>query len=261
MRALLTRLADLFSAAGLGDPAFRLFQRLQSLVPSGPAAVEGEGPLPPPYLRVLTCGTTSSSEFLEAGRVVADTVVGLAEQFGAPLGPSSRVLDFGCGCGRVARFLLARTPVELHGCDLNPKLVAWCARHLRGSFQVTRPEPPLPYAEGAFDVVYALSVFTHLHDQTARAWLAELARITRPGGLAFISFWDEHAPQAARFRGELEANGFYLKRQGAEGSNLLTGFFTHDALAHRAEPHWLRVHSAPSPGGAVGQALMVLKRR
>ena len=82
------------------------------------------------------------------------------------------ILDFGCGCGRVVRWW-RDLPAEIHGSDFNPTLVRWCRENLPfGVFEVNRPEPPLPYPDDSFDLVYALSVLTHLAGRDA----APLAR-------------------------------------------------------------------------------------
>ena len=51
----------------------------------------------------------------------------------------------------------------------------------------TSGEPPLDFASGSFDLIWALSVFTHLTDNSL-PWLAELHRTLRPGGLLIASY-------------------------------------------------------------------------
>jgi SAM-dependent methyltransferase len=103
-----------------------------------------------------------------------------------------RVLDFGCGAGRTLRHLLDEG-AELHGCDLHGPSIDWIAEHLPGVQAVRNSErPPLPYADGFFDLVYALSVFTHLPD-TWEEWLAELRRVLRPDGLLVATFLNERS--------------------------------------------------------------------
>ena len=104
------------------------------------------------------------------------------------------MLDFGIGCGRVARHW-AGLDVDVHGCDYNAQLVAWCRRNLpHVTARANGLEPPLPYEDEQFDLVYALSVFTHLTKRQQRAWMAELRRVTRAGGLVLFT---THGPTFA----------------------------------------------------------------
>jgi SAM-dependent methyltransferase len=97
------------------------------------------------------------------------------------------MLDFGMGCGRVARHW-REDDIEVHGCDYNPPLVEWVRNSLPFvHVEVNHLEPPLPYPDARFDVIYALSVFTHLTERQQRAWMTELRRVTRPGGYVLFS--------------------------------------------------------------------------
>lgn len=255
-RGLIRRAADVLDRAGLADPAFRLFERLQA-VGAREATPDDGLRLPPPYLRVLTAGAADADAFLALGRRAADEFAALAEAHGRPL-DGADVLEFGCGCGRVARRLIVRTGARLTGTDLNPRLVAWCRANLPGRWLDNGPQPPLDFADHSFDVVYALSVFTHLYDASARAWLAELARVTRPGGLALLTVFDaENDPSLVE---ALARDGFAVRRRGAEGSNLMCGYFSADGFAERAAPAWTLVDFRPSSTTANGQAIAVLRR-
>jgi SAM-dependent methyltransferase len=112
-----------------------------------------------------------------------------------------RVLDFGCGSGRVLRHLLAEAEAaEVWGCDPHAPSVEWVERNLSPPIRTYLTEdPPLPHPDGYFDVVYAISVFTHITDAWSE-WLLELHRVLKPEGLLIATFlgpatWDELAPR------------------------------------------------------------------
>ena len=117
-------------------------------------------PLPPRRLMVRVAGTADGDWFLRSGKAAYDTIVSHV-----PVGESDAVLDFGCGCGRVLRYWRDHSgPVT--GSDRDDAAVGWCARNLPFS-RVERNNlaPPLPFADSTFDLVYALSVFTHLTEE------------------------------------------------------------------------------------------------
>jgi SAM-dependent methyltransferase len=104
-----------------------------------------------------------------------------------------RVLDFGCGAGRTLRHFLSEAErAEFYGCDIDTKSVDWLLEQLVPPLHVFRSgeEPLLPQPDGFFDLVYALSVFTHISDHWA-GWLLELHRVLAPGGLLFATFLSE----------------------------------------------------------------------
>lgn len=102
---------------------------------------------------------------------------------GAPL----KVLEWGCGPGRLIRHVAALSPdrqFQLAGADYNPESVAWCRANLPGvEFVQNSLNPPLPFADATFDAVYNFSVFTHLSESVQREWVKELMRVLKPGGL------------------------------------------------------------------------------
>ena len=101
-----------------------------------------------------------------------------------------RVLDFGCGVGRVLRHFAADAEGgDFWGCDIDEASIDWCRSNLSPpfSFFCNGDLPPLPHPDESFDLVYAMSVFTHLLDSWS-AWLLELGRLLRPGGYLVTSF-------------------------------------------------------------------------
>jgi SAM-dependent methyltransferase len=144
-------------------------------------------------------------------------------------------LDFGCGCGRVARYLSVLPEVQrLVGIDIDGEHIAWCRRHLAGDFDATPAQPPTRLLSASFDVVYAGSVFTHLDDGRQRAWLREIHRLLTPGGLLIAS---THNPSLVWARPDLSqdqhirlsSDGF-LFAPGQNGFNEDSAFHSREYL-------------------------------
>ena len=162
--------------------------RLRDLGPDLRERLSGSRlPLPPARLRRRVGLTSSRDEFLTVGSEVARTVLRAYDQHRRPEESHGRWLDFGCGCGRLARFLVGSGERELHGVDVDRAAIRWLARRFGPGFVATGARPPLPFPAAAFDVACAISVFTHLDEPMQLAWLQELHRILRPRGLLIAS--------------------------------------------------------------------------
>jgi SAM-dependent methyltransferase len=100
-----------------------------------------------------------------------------------------RMLDFGCGWGRIPRFLAKDIPAErMSGCDDNRDRIDLCKRlGIPGSFEVSATVPAQLPVEGPFDLVSAFSVFTHTEEETHLACLRAIHAVMAPGGLAVLT--------------------------------------------------------------------------
>jgi SAM-dependent methyltransferase len=146
-------------------------------------------PLPPPELRERV-GPREPEEFLRTGLVDLATIFEIYMRHSDAANTDHiALLDFGCGCGRLLRFLEHTTRSwRAVGSDVNAALVGWCQEHLRRTeVRVNGVMPPLDHADGSFDLVYSLSIFTHLNERAARAWLSELGRVLHSGGLLILT--------------------------------------------------------------------------
>ncbi len=161
-------------------------------------------PLPPPFLRFKVGGTPSPKVFLETGRECASTLSRLLDDLGPSLQSEAPldVLDFGCGSGRTLIWLARRFPAHrYHGADTDTEAIAWSRDNLSfGRFLANRPEPPLPFPAATFDLIYAVSVFTHLEWSAQKTWLAELARLVKSDGTLILTVhgetvWSQFSPE------------------------------------------------------------------
>jgi SAM-dependent methyltransferase len=255
-RAVLDRL-------GLQRVYFRLHEWRIARRSPDPAPDQTDGtPVPPPYLIMLIAGTPDWRWFLKSGKATIETLNRYASDAGCRFADAKRILDLGCGCGRLARHLPAMTDAEIYGVDYNRRLVAWCAANLKGKFSRNRLRPPLAFPDGYFDVVYLMSVFTHLRPQTQREWLAELRRVIRPGGVALVTFHDEDyvtLPGDAA-RAGLEKAGVHIHNDHVQGSNFMATYQTRDFTRALFEPQFEIVRIAPSGDPAIQQAVMIARR-
>ena len=156
--------------------------------------LERAAPLPPRPL-AIRAGVPDPQDVIASYRAVGRdsraTILGLLGSAGTEFSfAGKRVLDFGCGSGKVMRhFLPEAADCELWGCDIDERSIDWINAELHPPLNAfaNGDAPPLDQPSASFDLIWSVSVFTHLTDHWAR-WLAELHRVLKPGGLAIISF-------------------------------------------------------------------------
>lgn len=164
-----------------------------ALAAPGPVERDAKGlPIPPDEL--LVGYADSAAVYLDGGAMHVRTMNEKLQASGFDLGAARRILDFGCGIGRMIRHLVDHnTTAEIWGVDISATHVEWCKRYLRPPFHfaTTTTFPHLPFPDGHFDLVYAGSVFTHI-DDLPDAWILEVRRVLSPAGRAYVTLSDDH---------------------------------------------------------------------
>lgn len=144
-------------------------------------------------------------------RAIGEGLASLLVRHG--LQPQHRVLDIGCGVGRVAIPLthVIASQGSYDGFDIVKRWVRWCRNNITKAHPnfrfkhaniynshynrsgVTASQFRFPYDDATFDFAFATSLFTHLDIDSARHYLREAHRVLKPGGVlvATFFFWDD----------------------------------------------------------------------
>ncbi len=144
-------------------------------------------PLPPDNISKRV-GSTLGEAFDEQGRGIKECIVrSLPENYDFA---NKRILDFGCGSGRVLRHFQAEAQkAEFWACDIDFPSITWLSENFPAWFRVfhNTEVPHLPIESDYFDLIYVISVFTHI-TTTWQPWLLELRRVLKPGGILLVTF-------------------------------------------------------------------------
>lgn len=151
-------------------------------------------PVPPRRLRART-GAPGVHEFVVGGREAAHELDDALRSTGRSPEHVGAILDLGCGSGRVLPHMKVLAPsASATGSDVDSVAIDWAADHYPDlKWDLNNFEPPLPFAHRSFDLVYSISVFSHLDEAAQDRWLEEVRRVLAPGGAALLSVHGRHA--------------------------------------------------------------------
>ena len=226
-------------------------------------------PLPPAELRHRVIGDVRDYT-TELGRITKEEVISRLPESWEWSG--KRILDLGCGTGRVLRHFHAEAELaEFHGCDIYAPTIEWLRANI--AMPVTlflAPErPPLPVPDDHYDLIFALSVFTHITDTWAE-WLLEIHRVLGDDGVFICTF------QGSGLRDQLRAAPWHEEWSDRRfGMNVLNaGLSWADggpSVWHA--PWWIRAHWGRAfeidelqphgfaTGDATGLGVVVMRKR
>lgn len=110
----------------------------------------------------------------------------------------NHILDFGCGCGSLARMFKGH-PHQIYACDIDRNHIKWMKKHLAFvKAEHSDIHPPTPYKDNFFDAIVSISVFTHLNEASQDEFLTELHRIAHPGGHLYVTVHGRQAINRAK---------------------------------------------------------------
>lgn len=128
----------------------------------------------------------------------------------------ARILEFAAGYGRVTRHLPKALPeANVLACDIHPEAITFLCETLGASARGSVDVPEKFYLDQRYDVVFALSFFSHLPHSSFRRWLVALAEHTAPDGLLIFT---AHGERTRKIVGHppIGADGFWFKPESEQ---------------------------------------------
>jgi SAM-dependent methyltransferase len=198
-----------FRASG-GDPFMR--QTIRQAAFALQSFIGRDIPLPPVEYMKLVCGPEHDEKtFRRVGKSLVDD---MSSQ--GMIGSNVRLLDIGCGCGRVARCLLDKPLKSYVGFDRHAGMIEWCNQEIaprdpRFTFLYCQVKSPyttmdgdqgtidvadfrFPFEDRSFDAILLASVFTHMPLGEISHYLKEIRRVLDRGGRALFSVFLSDQP-------------------------------------------------------------------
>ena len=202
-------------------------------------------PLPPKHLRIHSHGSPDAVSFVKEGSTAYVQIQRfLQEYFSKSIEDFSRILDWGCGTGRVFRYLSDGALAKLTGIDIDPQATEWCRKSFpNGEFLTVSIDPPTPIASGTFDLIYANSVLTHLRENDHDRWLQELYRLAKPKAVVLLTtfgelnWWRRKLPSSSFHEWKIDHAGFFDAGQNDDLDEIGIGdyyrnvFISHEYIA------------------------------
>lgn len=245
-RALLST-PDTVQDSALFRAAFRTKEKFEARFGAGRGddfeAPDGY-PIPPAELRVAISTIADAENHWQGGVVSRKAIDSILASNGLAIVNIGTVLDFGSGAGRVLRQWQGVQGTELNGCDYNQAAIKWASKNLTfATWVANQLEPPLPYGDDRFDLVYALSVFTHFPERLQDAWMAEMARVVKSGGhLIFTTMGNSFREHLTEPQQEIfDSKGFVVHFPDSAGSNMCAAYHSPGYAGRLAEKHGFEV--------------------
>lgn len=147
-------------------------------------------PIPPnENIHRVSGPTSNQASYVNGGKTDFERFRTLiSERLGRRSLSELRVLDWGVGCARLARYFIEEG-ASVVGIDIDAGNIRWCTENLKGAeFLHVGLMPPTELQSEDFDVIISSSVLSHLTQEAMHAWLPELNRVLKPDGVAMLSF-------------------------------------------------------------------------
>ncbi|MDN5848642.1 MAG: class I SAM-dependent methyltransferase [Nitrococcus sp.] len=143
----------------------------------------------PPNSSMRKTSSRSIRHYYISGIQTVMPIVTCALHQGIALNERIRILDFGCGVARQLLHFTRRYPnPAYYACDVDETSIAFVQKaYPQVEAYVNAFHPPLKYLDASFDLIYSVSIFSHLNREDQKSWLAELARVVKPGGYCFLT--------------------------------------------------------------------------
>jgi SAM-dependent methyltransferase len=176
-----------------------------------------------------------------------------------------KILDWGCGPGRIIRHMpeLLDKGCEIYGSDYNLKSINWCKSNLPGiSFNHNTLDAKLPYKKDFFDIIFGISIFTHLSEEMHYKWFNELYRILKPGGILFLTTHGDIFKEklTKQEKNVFEQNKLVVRGKVKEGHRTFTAYHPTEFMKELFGKMEIIEHVAGASNGKPQQDIWIVRK-
>lgn len=180
-------------------------------------------------------------KFMEDGKLAAAEIMEWTLPYLTTIEPE--ILDWGCGVGRITRHIKEQNPsAKIYACDIYKHKIDWNKAHYRDiDFSIIAYAPPTHFTAAQFDLIYGISVFTHIDIGSQLHWLKELYRILKPTGILLITTQGEgyHNKLSSAEKKILDKNGCYTQNYPKKGHRMMSTYHLPDHFKEMFGPYFM----------------------
>ena len=179
------------------------------------------------------------------------------------------ILEWGCGVARVIRHFTALMDknVDIYGVDINEKMIQWNATNINNiKFTTCSYYPPTKFDDNKFDLIYCISVFTHIEFEYQEKWIAEIHRILEPNGIFLFTTHGKkyHSTLLENEINALVNKGYYTKSYHQKGHRMMATYNTKEYFEKLLIPYFsiLEYHDGAENQAKIGgQDLWIVQKK
>ena len=221
--------------------------------------------LPSPYFLYETY-SLDYEKYIEDGLVAAKEIIAWTKPYKNDV---NSIFEWGCGVSRIIRHLpgLVAQTTSIYGGDINREMIEWNTKNIAGiNFHTIEHHPPTAFTENQFDLVYAISVFTHVDGKEQPSWIHELHRIMSNNAIfLFTTHGENYVDQLSHSeKNHLSGLGYFTRNYEAKGHRMMTTYNDAALFKLQLAPYFdvLEFHDGKSDLSKTGgQDLWIVRKK
>jgi ubiquinone/menaquinone biosynthesis C-methylase UbiE len=204
--------------------------------------------------------------YKEDGELSAQEIVGWTDKY---LPKQKIILEWGCGVARIVRHIekYITSDSKVCACDINAEMIDWCTKSINKiNFTKISQAALTPYQNDEFNLIYALSVFTHIPTTQQQNWLQEMARILQVNGIFLFTTHGFHFSYKLNKKEQkiLAEEGAYTIDYHQNGHRMMTTYNVFEYFKTKVEVyfHILEFYDGQqNPNKVGGQDLWIVQKK
>ena len=222
--------------------------------------------LPSPYFLYETY-SLDFEKYIEDGLIAAREILVWTKPYCK--NDISSIFEWGCGVSRIIRHLPGLVPgsVSIFGGDINREMIDWNNKNIAGiSFHTIDLHPPTEFTPDKFDLVYAISVFTHVEGKEQLSWIHELHRIMSDHAIFLFTTHGENYVHhlSGSEKNHLAGLGYFTRNYEEKGHRMMTTYNDASIFKLQLAPYFdvLEFHDGKSDLSKTGgQDLWIVRKK